>query len=144
LDSYTNVSSESDWSSSTAFATFASKMSALEDVVPDMIEGGFFIVLFFLGLIVSTLDIFRKVPLSPLPVVLSAALAMIVVGIDATVSVSTVIFFADVSLLPRIFVGTRTLYAFFTVEELSRLVSDFLMEEVRSAKSDLCTCSPPS
>jgi len=83
----------------------ASKISAFEEVVPEIIEGGFFTNFFFLGLIVSTLAIFLSVPLLSRPTVRSAALGMMVDGIDATVSVSTVMFLADASLFVRTFDG---------------------------------------
>jgi len=83
-------------------------MSALEEVMPEMIDGVFFGIFFFLGLIVSTLAIFLNVPLSPRPPDRSAALAMMVVGMEATVSVSTVMTLAEGS-LDLIFVGNKAL-----------------------------------
>jgi len=72
-----------------------------------MIEGGFLTNFFFFGLMVSTLAIFLNVPLLSRPAVRSTALGMMVVGIDATVSVSTVMFLADASLFERTFDGIR-------------------------------------
>jgi hypothetical protein len=64
LDSYTNVSSESETSaSSIALATLASKISALDDAIPGTV-GGFRVVFFFsfFGRMVSVLGFILIVP----------------------------------------------------------------------------------
>lgn len=110
LDSYTNVSSESEVSaSSTALATLASKMSALDVTVPAWSDGGlranFF--LSFFGLIVSELGFVLTLPFPSLPDMPRSP--PITCGTDSTVSVSTVIVrggsIVDLVLVPDRFVN---------------------------------------
>jgi len=91
-------------------------MSAFVEAPPPMIEGGFRTTFFFsfFGRIVSLLGLIRKVP-PPSALVLpdrSAGLLFVLVcGIDATVSVSTVITLVEAS-FARVLEGIRALNDF--------------------------------
>lgn len=86
------VASESEeLASSTALATFCSNTSALEEAVPELMEGAFrgFLCFSFFGRIVSLLGLRRRLP-SARPDAERSGFPIVACATDGTVSVSTV------------------------------------------------------